>query len=86
MPAPQQRRVRRRAVSPAASLPRPADASGEEGLAAAAARTAVRRHTAPAREHHVTNDYSHVKRDLWTILALGGGTIAFIVAMSFVVQ
>ncbi len=46
----------------------------------------MRRHTAAPREHHVTNDYRYVKRDLWTILAIGGGTIAFIVAMSFVVQ
>jgi hypothetical protein len=36
------------------------------------------------REHHVTNDYSYVHRDLLTVLGVGGIVVAFIVAMSFV--
>lgn len=34
----------------------------------------------------MTKDYSHVKKDLLTILIVGLGSIGFIVAMSFVVQ
>ena len=44
--------------------------------------------TAPARhrEHHVTRDYSHVKKDLVTVLVVGTGIVAFIVGMSVYVQ
>lgn len=78
----QPRRARRRAT-PAASLPRPTAAGPESGLSEpAAARLAAARHH---REHHVTKDYSHIHRDLLTVLAIGVVAIAFIVGMSFVI-
>ncbi len=73
---------------PAASLPRPS--AGDEGSAFAptdAARSArgsaesSRRH----REHHVTKDYSHVHKDLITVLGVGIVVLAFIFGMSFLV-
>lgn len=82
MTARQPRRARRRAA-PATSLPRPTPAGLESGPPeSAAARAAAARHH---REHHVTKDYSHVHRDLLTVLAIGVVVIAFIVGMSFVV-
>lgn len=84
MTARQPRRSRRRITAPAAALPRPvagAEAEGQ-GFARSARRAAPAHH----REHHVTKDYSHVKKDLLTILIVGLGSIGFIVAMSFVVQ
>ena len=38
------------------------------------------------REHHVTRDYSHVKRDLVTVTVVGTAVLAFILSMSFVVH
>lgn len=82
---------RRRRVVTAAPLPRPNSVEtlpGEAPEARAAAPTAsVRR--APRRpqqrEHHVTTDYGYVHRDLILVGVIGALTIAFIVAMSFVV-
>ena len=37
------------------------------------------------REHHVTKDYSHVHKDLLTVLGVGIVVLAFIFGMSFVV-
>ena len=48
----------------------------------AASRADVTRHH---REHHVTKDYSHVHRDLLTVLGIGVVVIGFIVGMSFIV-
>ncbi|GMV84950.1 MAG: hypothetical protein AMXMBFR80_08070 [Dehalococcoidia bacterium] len=84
MTARQPRRSRRRVAAPAATLPRPVAGSEAEGQGVA--RSARRAAPAHHREHHVTRDYSHVKKDLLTILIVGVGSIGFIVGMSFVVQ
>ncbi len=84
MTARQPRRSRRRVAAPAAALPRPVVGGEAEGQGVA--RTARRGAPAHHREHHVTKDYSHVKKDLLTILVVGVGSIGFIVGMSFVVQ
>ncbi len=49
-------------------------------------RPAVRRHApvAAIREHHVTTDYSYVRKDLLLVLAVTIICSAFIVGMSFV--
>ncbi len=52
--------------------------------ATAASRTSGARHGHP-RDHHVTNDYSYVRKDLFTVAAIGVVVVAFIVGMSFVV-
>jgi hypothetical protein len=83
MTARQPRRTRRRAA-PAASLPRPvAGAEVQQDGRAPQRRTATNLHH---REHHVTKDYSHVTRDLITVTVFGTAVLAFIVAMSFVVN
>ncbi len=84
MTARQPRRSRRRIAAPAAALPRPM--TGADGEAPVAARAPRRGAPAHHREHHVTKDYSHVKKDLLTILVVGAASIGFIVGMSFVVQ
>jgi len=38
------------------------------------------------REHHVTGDYDHVRKDLILVAVVGTITLGFIVAMSFIVQ
>lgn len=91
MTARQPRRARRRAV-PASTLPRPVvGASAEPDEAAAAeenaapttsGRRSARRHIQRGREHHVTNDYSYVHKDLLTMVGVGAVVIAFIVVMS----
>jgi hypothetical protein len=50
----------------------------------AASRTAPRR-PAALQVHHVTEDYSHVRRDLLAIAAVGAITLGFIVALAFVI-
>jgi hypothetical protein len=49
---------------------------------------AIRRgaNTLHHREHHVTKDYSHVKRDLATVVAVSAVVLGFIVGMTFVIQ
>ena len=96
MSARQPRRSRRR-LAPAAALPRPAipfqdDAeAGFEAVApsAAAPPTAASRtstaHRGHPRDHHVTNDYGYIRKDLLTVAAVGLVALAFIVGMSFVV-
>jgi len=84
MTARQPRRTRRR-TAPAASLPRPKGIEGSESVSSESLRAAGRRSTPQYRTHHVTKDYSHVHRDLVTIAGVGVVTIAFIVAMTFVV-
>jgi hypothetical protein len=82
MTARQPRRPRRRSAAPAATLPRPAS-----GGAAPTGSTSPARIPASARhhrEHHVTTDYSYVRKDLVVIGAVGAVVLAFIVAMSFV--
>jgi hypothetical protein len=37
------------------------------------------------REHHVTKDYSHVHKDLVTVLGIGIVVLAFIFGMSYLV-
>lgn len=83
MTARQPRRTRRR-VAPAAALPRPLTGGDTE---AQTERSRTVRRGAPAhhREHHVTKDYSHVRKDLLTIAGVGAAVIGFIIAMSFVV-
>lgn len=82
MTARQPRRARRRAA-PAAALPRPTSTSTGSSLGESASlRSAATQHH---REHHVTRDYSHIHRDLLTVLGIGVVVIAFIVGMSFVV-
>ncbi|GIW13811.1 MAG: hypothetical protein KatS3mg062_1250 [Tepidiforma sp.] len=72
-------RRRRRIDAPAATLPRPtASEPPSEG--------SRRQHAPQVRAHHVTKDYSYVKRDLLGILVVGIISFAFIGVMSFVVQ
>lgn len=77
MTARQPRRTRRRNV-PSESLPRlrPGDGSGPASPAVSATR--------PQRVHHVTEDYSYVRKDIALVAAFTAVTLAFIVAMSFV--
>ena len=92
MTARKPRRARRVAPS---SLPRPTAGDGaarrDATVAAPAAtpqaalsQSAQRRSAAP-RQHHVTTDYSYVKRDLLLVAAVGAVVLGFIVAMSQVV-
>ena len=79
MTARQPRRARRRVAAPAASLPRPvAGAEGSKAIIPNATRRATPGHH---REHHVTKDYSYVRRDLAMIGILAAVTTGFIVAM-----
>lgn len=82
MTARQPRRARRRVTAPAATLPRPTAIDSEAALAP---DRGSRRTPGHHREHHVTKDYSHVHRDLLTVLGVGIVVIGFIVGMSFVV-
>lgn len=68
-------RRRRRDTSPGSTQ------SAEDG-----SRPAARRHTPVAgiREHHVTTDYSYVRKDLLLVLAVTVICSAFILGMSFV--
>ncbi len=75
-------RRRRRTDAPAATLPRPTASPAAAGEPLPARRTIPGR----VREHHVAKDYGYVKRDLLGIAAVGAVTLAFIVAMSFIVQ
>jgi len=88
MTAGQPRRTRRRST-PAAALPRPVagdvitgDPAEPEPVHGDTQR-ATRRTPPRAREHHVTNTYAYVKRDLLTVAGVGVIVIAFIVAMSY---
>jgi hypothetical protein len=79
MTARQPRRTRRRNV-PSESLPRlrPGEGSGSA--------TPVVSSTRPnQRVHHVTEDYSYVRKDMVLVAAFSVLTFAFIVAMSFIV-
>ncbi|MDZ7728539.1 MAG: hypothetical protein U5Q44_10315 [Dehalococcoidia bacterium] len=80
MTARQPRRTRRRNV-PGDSLPgiRSTGRSREraEGGAAAHERTLA--------EHHVTNDYRYVRKELAMIAGVTAVTVAFILGMSFIV-
>jgi hypothetical protein len=88
MTAGQPRRTRRRST-PAAALPRPAAGAGiteepaEPEAIHAETHRATRRTPPRAREHHVTNTYAYVKRDLLTVAGVGVVVIAFIVGMSY---
>jgi hypothetical protein len=87
MTARQPRRTRRR-TSPGTNLPRPASGSPSDE-----AETTVREASVPAarvprrqtrhRQHHVTTDYSHVHKDLITVLVIGLIVLGFIFGMSF---
>lgn len=85
-----QPRRRRRAV-PAAALPRPSGATTAHDMAEDAPDVAsdsargARRHTPARREHHVTTDYSYVRKELVLISAVGLLSLAFVFAMYFVV-
>jgi hypothetical protein len=94
MTARQPRRSRRR-LAPAAALPRPANnvTAELEGVVnapttaaptTAASRGSTARRGQP-RDHHVTNDYSYVRKDLVTVAAVGVVVVGFIVGMSYVV-
>ncbi len=92
MTARQPRRARRR-LSPATTLPRPAampvaqGAEDEQAQPAGAVTSArVTRRQFQHREHHVTTDYSHVHRDLLTVVVVGILVLSFIFGMSFVLQ
>jgi len=80
MTARQPRRTRRRNAPPAA-LPRPS-AAPETGVDSQVASRTARR-ASGHREHHVTQDYSYVHKDLVTVAFVGAVVIAFIIAMSF---
>jgi hypothetical protein len=78
MTARQPRRARRRSAN-VTTLPRPESSESESP----GVRSPARRVTARARQHHVTNDYSYVHRDLITVAGVGVVVVAFIVGMSF---
>lgn len=84
MTARQPRRPRRRVAAPAATLPRPV--TGMDAAQQAERSRQLRKTPAHHREHHVTRDYSHVKKDMVTILVVGTGVVGFIIGMSFYVQ
>ena len=69
----------RRRTAPATSLPRPT-ATEPTGAPVNVGRGAVRasRH----RAHHVTTDYHYVRKDLLSIVVLGGVCAGFIVGMA----
>lgn len=69
----------RRRTAPATSLPRPAAAEAAVGPAGPRAPGRSSRH----RAHHVTTDYHYVRRDLLTIIGVGGACLAFIFGMAF---
>jgi len=79
-----QTRRRRRAV-PAASLPRPVSGSADGAQAQRASSATRGAATLHHREHHITKDYSYVKRDLITIAVVGTVVMAFMVALAFIV-
>ncbi len=91
MTARQPRRTRRR-VAPTTTLPRPIPGTPEAmemGASEAASPTTTTtrsRRTVHHREHHVTTDYSHVHRDLLTVLVIGVVVLGFIFGMSFVIS
>ena len=62
----------------------PASASSAVAPATSASRSSAARRGHP-RDHHVTNDYSYVTKDLLTVAAIGILVLGFIVGMSFVV-
>jgi len=82
MTARQPRRTRRRAA-PATTLPRPLEAMPD--VVNAEPRAATRPSAGRGREHHVTNDYSYIHKDLLTVSAVGVVVVAFIIGMSFLV-
>lgn len=84
MTARQPRRARRR-TTPASALPRPTSAENGAMNAATGAASRSGAGTRRHREHHVTKDYSHVHKDLLTVLGVGVAVLAFIFGMSFVV-
>ena len=81
MTARQPRPRRRRVNTPATSLPRPVAGTGEEGQSAARPMNRAAAVTGHHREHHVTRDYGHVKKDLATIGVVAAITTGFIFAM-----
>ncbi len=91
MTARQPRRPRRR-VTPAGGLPRPEaitpspSTTVDAGAPVVHHRAPATRHVPVVREHHVTGDYAHVRKDLYLVAAVGAITLGFIVAMSFVIQ
>ncbi len=82
--AARQPRRRRRSV-PAAALPRPtAAAPTTDQTPAPAPATTSRRRTPAVPEHHITTDYSYVRKDLLVIAGVSVVSLGFVVAMSFV--
>lgn len=79
MTARQPRRTRRR-NAPAAALPRlnPQESGDREHALHRPIRTSI-------PEHHVSQDYGYVRRDLLLIAGVTTITFAFVVLMSFVV-
>lgn len=87
-----QPRRRRRLQATASPLPRPSTVpdlqveEDETGDVTAAIPSRTRRGVRRSanfgqRTHHVTEDFSHVRKDLWTIAGVSVVTTAFIVAM-----
>ena len=69
----------RRRTAPAQALPRPV-AGEAAGATPTVSRGAVR--TSRHRAHHVTTDYHYVRKDLLSIVVVGGLCAAFIVGMA----
>jgi len=82
MTARQPRRTRRRISEPRTTLLRPTAGDAALHSTAPAPSRAPARH----REHHVTDDFSHVTRDLRLVTVVGAIALAFVVVMSFVVN
>lgn len=90
MAAPKTRRTRRRVVQ-SSPLPRPA--AGEPLAEAVPASSPEPDRVAPAsrrslgvRAHHVSEDLSYVRTDLITIAIMSTISVAFVVAMAFVMR
>lgn len=85
-----QPRRRRRAV-PAAALPRPTGTTVADDVDAGTPEPATetargpRRRAPIRREHHVTTDYSYVRKDLVVISVISAISLGFVLGMSFLV-
>lgn len=73
---------RRRRLPTSSSLQQQPGTAGQPTPATASRAT---RRATHMREHHVTTDYSYVKKDLLLVLGVTAVTTAFIVIMSFLV-
>jgi uncharacterized membrane protein len=89
--AARQTRRRTRRVAPSSPLPRPVAGEPHEEAVLAARPEPERvaptsRRTLGVRAHHVIDDLSYVRTDLITIAIMSAISVAFVVAMAFVMR